>query len=254
MKISIITVCHNAAKTIEATLLSVQAQTHAEVEHLVIDGASDDGTMAILENHNKHLAFLVSEPDRSLYEAMNKGLAKASGEIVGFLNGDDVYADTKVLQDVAAVFNESSLDSCYSDLVYVAADDLNRVVRYWQSENYRDGLFARGWSPPHPTFFVRKEIYDRLGGFDLDLPMANDIEIMMRFLEKHRITTAYIPRILVKMRVGGISNRNIMNIIRQNIAIFSAARKNGVAINPLVFLLQKLLVRAKQFRRKPMEP
>jgi glycosyltransferase involved in cell wall biosynthesis len=251
MKISVITVCHNAARTVEDTLLSVQQQTHADIEHILIDGASGDGTREIIARHKSCLAFWVSEPDRGVYDAMNKGLAAATGEIVGFLNGDDVYADNNVLRDVAAVFDNTSLDSCYSDLVYVDPGDLNKVVRYWQSEDYHEGFFGKGWCPPHPTFFVRKKIYDRFGGFDLDFALGNDVEIMMRFLAKHKISTAYIPRILVKMRIGGISNRNIRNIIRQNLEIFAAARKNGIAINPFLFIFSKFLSRAQQFRSKP---
>lgn len=251
MKISVITVCYNAAATIEDTLLSVQRQGYGNIEHIVIDGASSDGTLAILDRYKDNLGVLLSEPDGGLYEAMNKGLALATGEVVGFLNGDDVYADNGVLQDVAGVFRNQSLDSCYGDLVYVAAHDLSRVVRYWQSSAYKVGSFARGWSPPHPTFFVRKKIYERFGGFDLDFAMGNDIEIMLRFLEKHRISTEYMPRILVKMRLGGISNRNLTNIIRQNLEIVAAARKNGIYLNKFLFILAKLFSRAKQFIVKP---
>ncbi|GAB4343794.1 MAG: glycosyltransferase family 2 protein [Desulfobulbaceae bacterium] len=253
MKITVITVSLNNAATIGDTIRSVRSQTFPDREHILIDGGSTDGTVEIIRSHGDHIADWISEPDRGIYDAMNKGLDRATGEVIGFLNADDVYADREVLTDMAEAFTDPGIEGCYSDLVYVRQDDLDRVVRYWRSAPFRPGRFARGWCPPHPTFYVRKEVYDRYGGYDLDFSIGNDIELMMRFLEKYRIRTRYIPRTTVKMRMGGTSNQTLGNIFRQNVEILRAARKNGLAVHPLVFTWCKLVSRAGQFLRRPAE-
>ena len=164
MKISIITVCFNAAETLADTLDSVASQNYPDIEHIVIDGDSSDGTRALLESGRGRVALWKSEPDRGIYDAMNKGLVLASGEVIGFLNADDVYFSDDVLQQVAAVFEDSTVDACYADLVYVDAINIQRVVRYWRSGSFKPGMFKRGWMPAHPTFFVRKAVYEKCGG------------------------------------------------------------------------------------------
>ena len=182
MKISIITVCFNSAATIADALSSVDAQTWPDLEHWVIDGASRDATAAIVEAHPQPWRHLRSERDKGIYDAMNKGLALAQGEVIGLINSDDFYASPDAVAKVAAVFEDDSVDACYGDLCYVKQDRPDQVVRYWRSSPFRPGLFRTGWCPPHPTLFVRRRVYERFGGFDLGYRIAADMELMARLL------------------------------------------------------------------------
>lgn len=251
MKISIITVVYNNAGTIEDTILSVASQSHQGIEHVIVDGGSKDGTLAIIEKHRDKLAMVVSEPDRGIYDAMNKGLRLVTGEVVGFLNADDIYVDEGALEQVGQAFTDPDVDACYADLVYVDPTDLNKVVRFWKSREYEPGLFRKGWAPAHPTFFARKKIYDEYGGYDISYRLAADFELMLRFLDRAKIKSVYIPKVLVKMRLGGASNKNISNIIRQNLEILMAYRKNKIAISPF-FIFTKAFSRLSQFYSKPI--
>jgi glycosyltransferase involved in cell wall biosynthesis len=246
MKISIITVAFNAARTIADTLESVAAQTHPEIEHIVVDGASTDGTPEIIGRHGMHVARLISEPDKGIYDAMNKGLVLASGEVVGFLNSDDFYADAAVLEKIANAFQDPAVDACYADLVYVNQDN-SRVVRYWKSKPFAKGDFAKGWCPAHPTFYVRKSVIERLGFFDQSYKLAADVEFMMRYLERGQVRAVYIPHLLVRMRLGGVTNQSWKNIVQQNKEIFAALRKNGVPFSSIWFAANKVVSRFKQF-------
>jgi glycosyltransferase involved in cell wall biosynthesis len=246
VKISIITVVYNSAATIEDTIMSVAAQTYQDVEHIVVDGASTDGTLSVIHRHMNKIQRFISEPDKGIYDAMNKGIGLATGDVIGFLNADDIYADNLILGKVASVFADSAIDACYADLVYVSKDDLNKVIRYWKSQEYRNGLFRRGWMPAHPTFFVRKSVYDKYGGFDLDFKFQSDFDMTMRFLEVYKIKSVYIPEIFVKMRIGGATNRRLLNIIKGNIEAYRACRKNGLDVSPF-FIVAKILSRIPQF-------
>ena len=250
-RISIITVCFNSAATIRDTMQSIMAQD-VLCESIVVDGGSTDGTIAIVKEFGNRVDRCVSAHDRGIYDAMNKGIALATGEIVGFLNSDDFYSSRDALSSVAAIFAaDSSLDAVYGDLCYVKRDEVQRVARYWRSTDFVPGSFERGWCPPHPTFFVRRSVYERLGGFDLDLPIGNDVELMMRFLEVHRIKARYLPKTLVTMRLGGVTNRSMRNIVRQNIEIVSALRRHGLRASWLRFAGYKLLSRCVQFVTRP---
>lgn len=249
MKISIITVVYNNVATIEDTILSVAAQSHLNIEHIVIDGGSTDGTLSIIERHRDKLAKVVSEPDNGIYDAMNKGLRLASGEIIGLLNADDIYANNDVLGEVAQVFSDALVDACYANLVYVDRNDLKRMVRYWQSCVYRDGLFEKGWMPAHPTFFVRRTVYDKFGGFDLEFKLQADFELTMRFLAIHQIKSVYVPRIFVQMRTGGAGSR-LGNILKGNLEAWRACRKNGLEVSPF-FMVTKIMSRIPQFFSRP---
>jgi len=251
MKISVITVSYNSAETIGHTLRSVREQTYVDIEHIVVDGGSTDNTLAVVAAEGQHVAKLVSEKDKGIYDAMNKGIALASGEVVCFINADDFYASTSVLRDVAAAFENAGVDSCYGDLCYVNQTDPTRVVRYWRSKDFVPGSFEAGWCPPHPTFFVRRSVYERLGGFDLNFKIAADFELMARYLEAARITSYYIPEVLVKMRLGGTTNKSLSNILKQNNEIRQALRKLGLKFSLSKFLLPKLMSRAMQFVRRP---
>jgi len=248
--ISVITVVNNSAATIADTLSSVASQSYPHVEHIIIDGASTDGTLKIIQERASPNAVIRSEPDRGMYDAMNKGLAMATGDVIGFLNADDVYADSRVLEDIAGTIATQDVDACYGDLVYVAKSDIRKVVRYWKSQTYRDGLFEKGWMPAHPTFFVKRQVYEKYGGFDLDYRRQSDFELAMRFLAVYKIKSFYIPRVLVRMRSGGVSSQ-LTHIVAGNIEAYLACRKHSLDVSPL-FIPRKILSRIPQilFRKK----
>lgn len=247
IKISIITVSFNNEATIEDTILSVKNQSYPHVEHLIIDGASTDNTMKIVNKYKVHLGKIISEPDDGIYFAMNKGIELATGDIIGFINADDILANHSVLASVATALEDDGNDSCYADLVYVKSNNMNKTIRYWHCSTFTGELFSTGWSPPHPTFYVKKHIYKRYGYFDLNYKMGNDIELMMRFLERFRITTQYIPEVWVKMRLGGVSNQSLRNIIVQNLEIYRGARKNRVPFFVPEFIFGKIRDRVQQY-------
>jgi glycosyltransferase involved in cell wall biosynthesis len=242
MKISIITVCYNSVATLGDTLASVAAQDHPDVEHIVIDGGSTDGTQALVEQAGQHVKVFLSEPDKGIYDAMNKGISRSSGDVIGFVNADDMFADDQVLSRVAVAFEDKAIEACFGDLLYVT-EDYRSVVRYWKSRPFVPGSFARGWSPAHPTFYIRRTALARLGDFDLSFRLAADTEFMMRYLERGGVRTAYIPRVQVRMRVGGATNRSLRNIFRQNQEIFRALKKNDVSYSVISFMLHKLAIR-----------
>lgn len=246
MKISVITVCYNSAKTIGYTLRSVREQTHDDIEHIIVDGGSKDNTLEVVRAEGPHVAKLISERDDGIYHAMNKGIALVSGEVVGFINADDFYADSSALSKIANAFQDESVEACYGDLVYVSQDS-SRAVRYWKSIPFIKGSFARGWCPAHPTFYVRKSTIERLGMFDRSFKLAADMEFMMRYLECGQIRAIYIPDVLVRMRVGGATNQSWRNIVQQNKEIFVALQKNGVHFSKSLFLMRKLKNRLSQF-------
>lgn len=245
IKISIITVAYNSAETIGETMESVVRQTHANFEHLVIDGASEDRTVAIAKERSTPHTRIVSEPDEGIYDAMNKGLSWARGDVIGFLNADDMFADDKVLSRVAKAFEDPAIEACFGDLLYVTEDN-QFVVRYWKSQPYSHGRFARGWSPAHPTFYIRRSALDRLGYFNLSYRLAADTEFMLRYLENGGVRAAYIPHVLVRMRVGGTTNSSVRNIVQQNREILRALDQNAVPYSPVSFIVHKLASRLWQ--------
>ena len=251
MKITIITVSYNSAATISDTMHSVVRQTYPDIEHIVVDGGSSDDTVAIVRAEGSRVTRIVSEPDRGIYDAMNKGLHLAHGDVIGFINSDDFYASSDALANVAAAFADPAVDACYGDLCYVKQDEVASVVRYWRSSVFRPGLFLRGWCPPHPTLFVRRNVYDRFGAFDLQYRIASDIELMIRFLEVHRVNTRYLPQVLVTMRMGGTTNRSWANILHQNCEIWHALKKHGLRPSILPFVFGKLWSRGRQFLTRP---
>lgn len=251
LKVSIITVCYNSAQTIECTLDSVANQTYANKEHIIIDGASKDSTLDIIKRHKHSSNTLVSERDNGIYDAMNKGISLATGDIVGTLNADDFYSDNLVLSEVEKVFMDPTIEACYGDLIYVKEDNIYKTVRYWKSKKYEPALFKSGWMPAHPTFFVRKSVYERLGAFSLDYKIAADFELLFRFIEKNKIKTKYIPKVLVKMRLGGTTNKNISNVITQNKEMIKTLKEYYGDFSLIGFILRKLANRTLQFIKHP---
>ena len=247
MKISIVTVCLNAVATVRDAVESVAAQSYPEIEHIVIDGGSTDGTSEVLKSSNDRISHLVSEKDGGLYDAMNKGATLSTGEVIGFLNADDVYASEKVISKVAECFRDPSVAACYGDLEYVAKDDIRKTVRRWKSGEFKKGSFAKGWLPAHPAFIERCEDFRRVGGFNTSLKLAADNDLMMRLLESDGIKTAYIPEVLVKMRTGGATNKSLSNIFRGNLEILQALRANKVPLNVMSYAFNKVMTRAIQY-------
>jgi glycosyltransferase involved in cell wall biosynthesis len=228
LKISVITAVFNNRDTIADALDSALGQTHEDVEMIVIDGASTDGTLQVLRGYAGTLAALVSEPDRGIYYALNKGLRVATGEVVGFLHSDDLFADKHVLARIAEAFANPSVDAVYGDLVYVRKDASDQVVRYWKSGMFAPAKLRRGWMPPHPTLYVRRSVYEQLGMFDTDFRIAADYDFMLRFLGRSRVQVEYIPDVLVKMRLGGTSNRSFGNLLRKSMEDYRALKSNKI--------------------------
>jgi glycosyltransferase involved in cell wall biosynthesis len=228
----------------------VASQAGANVEHIVIDGLSTDGTAELLRSRRHQLAKLIVESDAGLYHAMNKGIAAATGDYLGFLNSDDVYANAEVLSKVARSLQARTLDAAHGDLLYVSGAEPDKVIRYWKSRQYRPGMFEAGWHPAHPTLFVRTGLLKELGGFDTSFRYHADFDLMVRLFVECRISSVHIPEVLVRMRTGGQSNRSIGNVIRGNRESYRIARRAGIADSPL-WLARKLWYRLPQFMRRP---
>ena len=240
MKLSIITVVRNGETTLASCLDSVLCQDDVDVEYILIDGASTDSTMRIISQYEEKLAHVVSEPDEGFYDAINKGMKLATGDVIGILNADDFYPSTDVLKKVIQVFKDSENDACYGDLRYVDSENTNRIIRNWQSGSYNSQNFYHGWMPPHPTFFVRRSVYEKHGLFNLDMGTAADYEIMLRFLLKNKIKAVYIPKVLVHMRTGGMSNATIWNRLKANRMDRKAWRINGLRPYPWTLMAKPL--------------
>ena len=250
MKISVITVCYNSASTIGDTINSIASQYYADKEYIVVDGNSSDATMDIVRA-SSCVSHFVSERDRGIYDAMNKGFSLATGDVIGTLNSDDFYINSNVLSEVENIFEDETVDACFADLLYVDQLDTNRIVRYWQSRPYRSGLFKNGWMPAHPTFFVRKRVYEQYGLFDLKYKIAADFELLFRLIEVNKIKTVYLPKVLIKMRMGGTTNKSIHNIKTQNREIIRLLQSYYPDFSIVNFWFYKVINRCFQFIKRP---
>jgi glycosyltransferase involved in cell wall biosynthesis len=252
MRISVITVVKNDPR-VAGAVGSVLGQKGVRVESIVADGASTDGTLAALQPFRRRI-HLLRGADKGIYDAMNKGLARARGDVVGFLNADDLYQDDQVLADVARAFSEREVQVVFGDLVFVAAADPSRVERYWRSRPYRAHDFERGWMPAHPTFFARRSAFKRLGGFQPRYGLAADYELMLRFLAVHRLPSRHLARILVRMRSGGASTLSLVSHLRHNRAAWRAAKDHRIHVGPLAwFILRKAGGKLLQWVRRPAQ-
>lgn len=238
LKISLITVCLNAQNTIGRCIDSVIVQNYSNIEYIVIDGASTDGTLQIIRQHGQFVSHLVSEPDAGIYDAMNKGIRLATGDVIGILNADDFFAADDVLSSIAAAFNNSYSDIVYGNLNYLKPD--GRVLRIWTSGSYKRGMFNWGWMPPHPAFYCRRPIFERLGYYDTAFGTAADYELMLRFLHLNKLSVNYLNKTLVNMVTGGASNQKFGNRLRAWKNDFKAMGKNGVLFPPLCLLFKPL--------------
>lgn len=248
VKISVITATYNCQDTLVDTLESVLSQSHHSVESIVIDGASTDGTLAVLESYRSRLNVLISERDGGIYDALNKGIKNATGDVIGFLHADDVFENSEVLAKIATAFQDAAVLAVYGDLVYVRHGDIGQVIRYWKSGSYNDEALSRGWMPPHPTFYVRRSVYELWGGFNTRYRIAADYDTVVRFLALEKIRTVYIPEVLVRMRAGGISNRSLKTIIHKTLEDYDVVRRNQLGgVGTLLF---KNFTKISQFWRR----
>ena len=250
MKISLITVSYNSVNTIEQTIKSVINQTYSNIEYIIVDGMSTDGTLDIIKKYDDFINKKVVEIDNGIYDAMNKGISLCTGDIIGILNSDDFYYDKYVLENIISTFKSSDVDSVYTDLVYVDKFDTNKIRRYWKSSEYNKSNFLFGWMPPHPSLFVKSKVYKNHGSFNLNFKISADYEFMLRQFFVNGISSKYLPIISVKMRIGGISNRNLLSRISAHKEDINAWKINK--INPYFFsLLLKPTRKLLQYIIKP---
>lgn len=250
MKISIVTITYNSAATIEDTIKSVVAQDYSDMEYLLIDGKSKDNTLQIVEKYKDKITKIVSEKDGGLYYGLNKGLKMASGDVVGAIHSDDLYAHAQVISNVMKLFNaDPELEGVYADLIFVNREDTNKVMRVWKAGECKPDSFEKGWMPPHPTFFVRKSVYEKYGYINTDLKLSADYELMLRLIHKHKIKIAYLPETIVKMRMGGVSNVSFFVKLKANIEDKLAWKMNN--LKPGFFTtLRKPLRKISQYFKK----
>tara|TARA_B100002019_G_scaffold137251_1_gene118263 strand:+ start:30808 stop:31572 length:765 start_codon:yes stop_codon:yes gene_type:complete len=246
VKVSIITVSLNSEHTIRQCIDSVLNQTYKNIEYIIIDGMSSDKTIKIIDSYRSKLYKFVSEKDEGLYDAMNKGIKLATGDIVGILNSDDEYFNENVIENIVEAFSNKEADSLYGDLCFVDPNNTRNVKRFWKSSEFKHGSFKKGWHPPHPTFFVKKDIYNKYGLFDTNLRISADFDLMLRFLEKHKISTTYFPSTLVRMKIGGESTKSLKNIWISNKSILQSFDKNGIQINKFFYVFKRLLLKILQ--------
>jgi glycosyltransferase len=246
MKISVITVVLNRADTIRTTIESVINQSYDNIEYIIIDGGSTDGTMDIVHSYKDKIDVIISEKDNGIYDAMNKGLSFASGDIVGFLNADDHYANSLVLEKVAEKFKGNNIDAVFGDTVFV--DEKNKVIRYWKVGKFKRFKIKLGWMPPHTTFFVKRNIFHQCGGFDSSYSISGDYELAVRLLWKFNIAVSYIPEVLVNCRLGGATNKDIKSLIRSSMEVYRVIKTHK--IGGILTLIIRLLSRIPQFVRK----
>ncbi|MGZ5255706.1 MAG: glycosyltransferase family 2 protein [Flavitalea sp.] len=239
MRISVITAAYNSASTIADTLRSVAQQDYPDIEHIIIDGGSRDDTMGIVIDF-LHVKLSISEEDKGIYDAMNKGIKRATGDIIAILNSDDFYSNSSVLSSVASLFEDPQIDAVYGDLQYVKQDNTNIVSRYWKAGKFSASKFYYGWMPPHPSFFVRRKVYDQVGLFNTTLRTSADYELMLRILVKHKMKAAYLPSVLVKMREGGLSNSSLSHRIKANKEDRLAWKLNGLQPNFFTLYLKPI--------------
>ncbi len=249
MKVTIITVTYNSEKYLEDCILSVMQQRYRDIEHIIVDAQSSDSTLQIIHKYEGHISKWISEKDNGMYDAINKGMNMATGDIIGILNSDDMLENTDVVDSIVAAFASQNVDSLYGDLEYVDPIDLHKIYRIWKGKPYKRSLFNSGWMPAHPTFYFKKSIFEKYGGYETHFFSAADYELMSRYLFKHRISSYYLPKLLVKMRRGGQSNSNLKMRLRANRRDFLAMKKNNIPF-PFVVSILKPLSKLHQYYKK----
>ncbi|MFD1016338.1 glycosyltransferase family 2 protein [Winogradskyella rapida] len=248
MKVSIITAVYNNEKTIEDCMSSVLNQTYPDIEYIIVDGGSNQETLTKLEAAAKQHdnINLSSEPDHGIYDALNKGVAKATGEIIGFVHSDDFLADTQIIASIVEVFKKQGVDGVYGDLHYVALENTDKIIRNWISQPFNHRLLKKGWMPAHPTLYVKKQVYDAYGAFNVSFKIAADYDFILRIFKQTDLKFFYLPKTIVKMRVGGASNKSIKNIILKSKEDYRAISSNNIGNWWTIFL--KNVSKIKQFK------
>jgi glycosyltransferase involved in cell wall biosynthesis len=246
MKVTLLTVTYNSQNYLEECINSVMAQTHPDIEHIIVDAASTDGTLDIIRKYNSHIAQWISEKDNGMYDAINKGIAMATGGIIGILNSDDKLAAADVISDIVLCFADQHVDAVYGDLVYVEKKNTSRVLRYWKGFSYKRYRFNYGWMPAHPTFYVRTSLIADLGGYESHYYTAADYEFMARYLYRFRINARYLPKLIVKMRSGGQSNKTLAIRLRANRRDYLAMKKNKIPF-PFTASILKPIIKLHQY-------
>jgi glycosyltransferase len=226
MKVSIITATYNSAATIGDTLKSLETQSYSDIEYIIIDGASKDNTLDFIRQNNTRVTTMISESDKGIYDALNKGINAATGDVVGFLHSDDLFAYPDAVKDIVATFESTNCDATYADLEYVSKDNTDNVIRLWKSGSYSPEKLKNGWMPPHPTFYMKRDLYEKHGLFDLNFKIAADYDSLLRYLWSNKVKMSYLPRVVMKMRVGGASNRSLKNIIQKTKEDIRALKNN----------------------------
>ena len=250
MKVSIITVVYNGAEHIRDCIDSVLSQTYPDIEYIIVDGKSTDGTVKIIQSYGTKVARFISESDKGLYDAMNKGIGLATGDVIGLLNADDFYRHTGVIASMVTLIERTGSDAVYGDILYVDRDDTRKVKRYWVSGRYKENAFMWGWMPGHPSFFARRSLYKQYGLFRLDMKSAADYELLLRFIHKNKAKLSYMAEVTLVMRIGGISNSSLKNRLRANAEDRLAWKLNGM--KPYLFTLWlKPLRKIFQYVSKP---
>lgn len=249
MKVSIITVTMNSERYLSDCINSVCRQNYKDIEHIIIDGKSTDGTLNIIRQNLNHISYWVSETDRGMYDAINKGLEMATGDVVGILNSDDMFASADAVKSIVDCFETTGTDTVYGDLVYVDASNTQKILRYWKGVSYKRSRFRYGWMPAHPTFYMRRELIEQYGSYENHYYTAADYEFMARYLFLNKVSSQYVDAMLVKMRSGGISNENFKSRLRANRRDFLAMRKNRIPFSFLVSIL-KPLIKLPQFNSR----
>lgn len=228
MKVSVITACYNSSQTVIDTLESLNQQTYEDIEYIIIDGASSDATLKVVQENCSRIAKIISEPDKGIYDALNKGIKAATGDIIGFLHSDDLFAYPDAIRDLVKTLEAEGTDSVYADLEYVSKEDTSKVVRKWKSGSCSKAKLLSGWMPPHPTFFMKRDQYQKLGLFNLKFNIAADYDSILRYLWSNEVSTSYLPKVVTKMRVGGASNRSLKNIVEKTKEDIEALKANGI--------------------------
>lgn len=248
MKVSIITATYNSAETLGDTLRSLEEQTYQNIEYIIIDGASKDNTLDVVKSQCSRVTTIISEPDKGIYDALNKGIRAASGDVVGFLHSDDLFAYPEAVEDIVNTFVDHDSQAVYADLEYVSKENTDKTVRLWTSGNYARNELTKGWMPPHPTFYMKRELYNEYGLFDLSFKIAADYDSLLRYLWGNNVSMAYLPKVLIKMRVGGASNRSISNIIQKTKEDIQALKNSSMSWPQAILI--KNLSKIPQFIKK----
>ena len=251
MKVSIITVCFDSCNTIQDTFTSVANQDYGDIEYIVVDGGSKDGTLEIIKSNTQWITKYISEPDDGLYDAMNKGLKLATGNVIGFINSDDILDHGSCISEIVDVFNATNTDIVYGDNVYVNPNDVSKVERYWRSGYFEVNSYKKGWVPPHPATYIKRSAYQKFGNFNTEFKISADYELMLRFIFGNRLYPVYLPKVITRMRTGGLSNRSVKNIIISNIEAYKSFKINSLDVSIWIILL-KPLRKVKQYLAKPI--